>query len=170
MFSFFLLNESICNNSNWTSITVQSISLSVSVFVLPKASPTSVSVKLLTSCQLWRRAYLDLVDGWVLVDLSHANIFSESAEKGATWVSVTASHHPNPTHTRSSIHGYVPGLRRELYGLLTPGVFCLDPDGWSTDPTIWNKPIFPASVQLDPPCPQHHYVFMWGQPVRLTNQ
>lgn len=79
----FLLNGNVCNNSNWMSITVQSISLSVSVSSLPWASPTSVSVKLLTPCQQWRRAYLDPVDGWVLVDLSHANIFSESAERGA---------------------------------------------------------------------------------------
>lgn len=75
------------------SITVQSISLSVSVSVLPRASPTSVSVKLLTSCQQWRRAYLDPVDGWVLVDLSHANIFSESAESAAARVCVGPSTH-----------------------------------------------------------------------------
>lgn len=81
------------------SITVQSISLSVTVSILPRASPTSVSVKLLTPCQQWRRAYLDPVDGWVLVDLSQANIFSESAERGPARVCQPL--HPL-THTRLS--------------------------------------------------------------------
>lgn len=126
------------------SITVQSISLlSVSVSILPQASPTSVSVKLLTPCQQWRRAYLDPVDGWVLVDLSHANIFSESAERGAA--RVCQSLHP-PTHTcihiHTSLRDQVPIFGQHgaaLRHLLTPGVSCLDPDGWSCDPTVTGR-------------------------------
>lgn len=81
------------------SITAQSISLAVTVSILPRASPTSVSVKLLTPCQQRCRAYLDPVDGWVMVDLSHANIFSESAERGAAHVCVNPS-----THTHVHTH------------------------------------------------------------------
>lgn len=105
----YLLNGNIFNNSNWMSITVQSISLSVWVSILPRASSTSVSVKLLTPCQQWRRAYLDRVDGWVLVDLSHANIFSESAERGAARVCQPL--HPH-THAHMSIRDQVPALRQ----------------------------------------------------------
>lgn len=137
----FLLNENICNNSNWVSITVQSISLSVSVSILPRASPTSVSVKLLTPCQLWRRAYLDPGDGWVLVDLSHANIFPESAERGAVCVCVCLSPSLNPhMHVNPQL---CPRTQAESCVLpityLTPGVSRLNPDGCSTDPTVSNK-------------------------------
>lgn len=120
------------------SITIQSISLSVSVSILPRASPTSVSVKLLTPCQQWRRAYLDPVDGWVLVDLSHANIFSESAERGAARACVCQPFHPH-THIHMSIRDQVPRLGQYcalLRHLLTPNVSSLDPHGWSSDPTV----------------------------------
>lgn len=141
----FVLNGNICNNSNWMSITVQSISLSVTVSILPRASPTSVSVKLLTPCQQWRRAYLDPVDGWVLVDLSHANIFSESAERGAARVCVNPS-----THTHTHAHKHVrpwssPRARAvwcpSLRHLLTRSVSSLEPDGWSSDPTATRRRI-----------------------------
>lgn len=93
------------------SIIVQSISLSVSASVVPWASPTSVSVKLLTPCQQWRRAHLDPCDGWVLVDLSHANIFSESAERGAARVCQPI--HPHTcTFVHTSIRDQVPKLRQ----------------------------------------------------------
>lgn len=137
------------------SITVQSISLSVSLSILPRASPTSVSVKLLTPCQQWRRAYLDPVDGWVLADLSHANIFSESAERGAARVCVNPSTHTH-MHMHTSIRDRVSGH------LLTPNVSSLDPDGWSSDPTATGRRktdsrfvfFFPANGKVDP-CPSH---------------
>lgn len=121
------------------SITGQSISLSVPASILPQASPTSVSVKLLTPCQQWRRAYLDPVDGWVLVDLSHTNIFSASAERGVARVCVS---NPPPTHIHTSFPDQVSELRQygaPLCHLLTPSVSSLDPDGRSTDPTVTNK-------------------------------
>ena len=116
-------------------------SLSVSVSILPRASLTSVSVKLLTPCQQWRRAYLHLVDGWVLVDLSHANIFSESADRGAARVCVNPST-PAHAHTHMSILDQVPGLREygaPLCHLLTLHVSGLDPYGWSSDPTVTKR-------------------------------
>lgn len=165
------------------SITVQSISLSVTVSILPRASPTSVSVKLLTPCQQWRRAYLDPVDGWVLVDLSQANIFSESAERGAACVC-------QPLHPRTYAHTHVhprsspqaramwcPALRH----LLTPSVFSLEPNGWSSDPTATGRRktdsrFFFFSENLDP-CPLHRSIAFLcevltscflNKPVKLT--
>lgn len=152
------------------SITVQSISLYVSVSILPRASPTSVSVKLLTPCQQWRRANLVPVDGWVLVDLSHANIFSESAERGAARVCVNPSTH---THMRTHVHPRSsPRARAEwcplLRHLLTPSVSSLEPNGWSSDPTVTERRkthsrffFSPANGKLDP-CPSHggHYIFL----------
>lgn len=63
--------------------------------------PTSVSVKLLTPCHQWRRAYLDPVDGWVLVDLSHTNIFLESAESRGACAYANLS---TRTHTSACEH------------------------------------------------------------------
>lgn len=138
----FLLNGNIYNNSNWMSITVQSISFSVSGSVLPQASPISVSVKLLTPCQQWRRAYLDPLDGWVLVDLSHANIFSESAERAAARVC-------QPLHPHTCIYTHVyPWSRPRIQAVWCPSLsptdtHCLivNPDGWSSDPTFtkWRR-------------------------------
>lgn len=114
----FTLNGNICKNSNWMSITVQSISLCHRP-ILPRASPTSVSVKLLTPCQQRRSTYLDPVDGLVLVDLSHANVFSESAEWGVTHVCLFPSAtHPH-THARAHIIR-IPGLGRVLPLSLSP--------------------------------------------------
>lgn len=145
------------------SITAQSISLSVPASILPQASPTSVSVKLLTPCQQWRRAYLDPVDGWVLVDLSHTNIFSASAERGVARVCVKPSTHTH-TYTRPSLN-QVSELRQygaPLCHLLTPSISSLDPDGRSTDPTVTNKGkdfFSPPNAKLDP-CPLHYYILL----------
>lgn len=162
----FLLNENIYNNSNWMSITVQSISLSVSVSILPRASPTFVSVKLLTPCQLWRRAYLDPGDGWVLVDLSHANIFSESAERGGACACVCVCH-SLLAHTCMSIHDYVHRLRQRPLRHL-PDTRCLPfrprwVEHWPhcLKQVLRFRLYFSKFGKLDQ-CTLHQSVFLWG--------
>lgn len=115
-----------------------SLSLSQSP-ILPQASPTSVSVKLLTPCQQWRRAYLDPVDGWVLVDLSHANIFSESAERVSAVCACVLTLPPTctPQHVRRRLSPPPQALAACRFcprHPVTPTVPSLEPDGWSSDP------------------------------------
>lgn len=171
----FPLNGNICNNSNWMSITAQSISLSVPASILPQASPTSVSVKLLTPCQQWRRAYLDPVDGWVLVDLSHTNIFSASAERGVARVCVKPS-----THTHTHIHTSFPESSLRTQAVWCPSLSPTDTQHLQFRPR-WEehwphchkqgKRFFsPPNAKLDP-CPLHYYILLvrvW-HPVPLTN-
>lgn len=129
----FLLNGNICNNSNWMSITIQSISLSVSFSILS-------SLAHLCQCQVVNPmstvAQGVFGPGWWmglggLVPRKH--ILRVSWERCSACVCQPLP--PTHIHTCSSV---IKSLDPFIH-LLTTDVSSLDPDGWSSDPTVTER-------------------------------
>lgn len=93
--------------------------------------------------------------------------YSQSQLREVRRARVNPSTHTH-AHTHLSIRDPVPKLAQygaPLRHLLTPHVPGLDPDGWSSDPTVTKRVetdsrfffLLPANGKLDP-CPSYHYI------------